>query len=107
MGQEDPVAREVREDQQQTHQESLVDREDQADLGAQEALMDQEDRQQNNQELQVNDGQKTFEESISNTVNSHLTDTPLSRTFAFTDKIQIPGRRSLTPAVTDSRYHGH
>lgn len=56
MGQEDPVAREVREDQQLSDQENPVDRGDQADLGAQEVLMDQEDRQQSNQELQVSMG---------------------------------------------------
>lgn len=39
-----------------------------------------------------------------NTVNSRLSDTPLLRTFAIADKIQIPGRRGLTGS--DSRYYG-
>ena len=38
------------------------------------------------------------------TVNSRLADTPLLRTLAITDKIQIPGYRGLTE--NDSRYYG-
>ena len=38
------------------------------------------------------------------TVNSRLADTPLVRTLAITDKIQIPGYRGLTG--NDSRYYG-
>ena len=38
------------------------------------------------------------------TVNSRLADTPLLRTFAITDKIQIPGRRGLTG--NDSHCYG-
>ena len=38
------------------------------------------------------------------TVNSRLADTPLLRTLAITDKIQIPGYRGLTG--NDSRYYG-
>ncbi len=37
-----------------------------------------------------------------NTVNSRLADTPLLRTLAITDNIQIPGERDLTG--NDSRY---
>ena len=37
-------------------------------------------------------------------VNSRLSDTPLLRTFAITDKIQILVRRGLTG--NDSHYHG-
>ena len=42
--------------------------------------------------------------SLSDTVNSRLADTPLIRTLAITDKIQIPMYRSLTE--NDSRYYG-
>ena len=38
------------------------------------------------------------------TVNSYLADTPLLQTYAFTEKIQIPGSRSLTG--NDSCYYG-
>ena len=47
-------------------------------------------------------------------VNSRLADTPLWRTLAITDKIQIHGKSctcsgltaEMTPAITDSRCYG-
>ena len=42
--------------------------------------------------------------NIPHTVNSRLTDTPLLRTLAITDKTQIPFCRGLTK--NDSRYYG-
>lgn len=53
MDQEGPVVREVRRDQQQSHQENPADRGDPEDQEAREVLVAQEDPQQNDQELQV------------------------------------------------------
>ena len=45
-----------------------------------------------------------FSRHLLNTVNSRLADTPVLRTLAITDKIQIPIYRGLTE--NDSRYYG-
>ena len=49
---------------------------------------------------------------ILTTVNSCLVDSPLMRTLAITDKIQIRSAKAtgvwleMTAAITDSRYYG-
>ena len=48
--------------------------------------------------------------TLCNTVNSRLADTPLLRTLAIMDKIQISIYKvwlKMTPGIKDSRYSGH